>query len=128
MLSAVPDSRRTLAAQAPKLPRTGARDHDIGLLRHAALEYSGTLEHEAAGFPANVPDDPLEPDKRGRAVAGVHHQVLDVPLAGDIPGERLRDGGPSQLWQVLALAIRLLVPARDAETGFRNVLHDCPIS
>ena len=74
-------------------------------------------------FPATVPDDPLEADKRGRAVATVHHQVFDMPFAGDIAGERLRDGGPSQLWQVRALAVRLLVPAGDVESAVRNVLH-----
>src|SRR6476659_1671074 len=123
MLSAVPNSRRALAAQAPKLPRAGARDDDIGLLRHAVLEYSGTLEHEAPGFSCNVPDDSLEADKCGRAVGAVHHQVFDMPLAGDVAGERLVDGGAGQLWQVLALAVRLLVPAGDGESGVRNVLH-----
>src|SRR3989441_10606791 len=98
MLSPVPNSRRALAAQAPKLSRAGARDDDIGLLRRAVLEYSSSLEHEAARFPCNVPDDPLQADERGRAVAAVHHQILHMPLARDIAGERLRDGGPSQLW------------------------------
>src|SRR3972149_4422298 len=98
MLSPVPNSRRALAAQATKLSGSGARDHGIGLLRHAVLEYSSALEHKAACFPCNVTDDPFEADERGRAVAAVHHQVLDVPLACDIAGQRLRDGGPSQLW------------------------------
>src|SRR5437667_7366047 len=98
MLSPVPNRRCPLAAQAPKLFRAGARNHEIGLLRHAVLEYSSALEHEAARFPGNVPYDPLEADERGRAVAAVHHQVFDTPLARDIAGERLCDGGPSQLW------------------------------
>src|SRR6266704_3763288 len=123
MLSPVPNSRRALAAQAPKLSHAGARDDEIGFLRHAVLEYSSALEHEAACFPCNVSDDPLEADERGRAVAAVHHQVFDVPLARDIAGKGLRDGGPSQFRQVLALAIRLLVPALDGESGVRNVLH-----
>src|SRR5437762_13130548 len=88
MLSPMPDSRRALAAQASKLSRAGARDDDIRLLRRAVLEYSRTLEDEAARFPCNVPDDPLEADERGRAVAAVHHQVFDMPLANDIAGER----------------------------------------
>src|SRR6266851_1607978 len=117
MLSPVPNSRRALAAQAPKLSRAGARDDEIGLLRHAVLEYSSALKHEAARFPCNVPDDPLEADERGRAVAAVHHQVFDMPLARDIARERLCDGGPSQLWYVLALTIGLLVPALDGESG-----------
>src|SRR5574341_297780 len=123
MLSPVPHSRRALAAQAPKLAGAGARDHGIGLPRHVVLEYPSALEHEAARFPGNVPDDSLEADERGRAVAPVHHQVFDMPLAGNIAGERLCDGGSSQLWEVLTLTIRLLVPAPDGESGVRNVVH-----
>src|SRR5207249_3977566 len=98
MLSPVPNSRRTLAAQASKLSCAGARNDDIGLLRHAVLEYSSALEHKAARFPCKVTDDPLEADECGRAVAAVHHQVFDMPLARDVAGECLCDGGPSQLW------------------------------
>src|SRR5438876_8909755 len=96
MLSPVPNSRRAFAAQASKLSGTGPRDDEIRLLRRAALEYSSALEHKAARLPCNVPDDPLEADERGRAVAAVHHQVFDMPFARDIAGERLCDGGPSQ--------------------------------
>src|SRR6266566_5583470 len=123
MLRPVANSRRAFAAQASKLSCTGPRDDEIRLLRRAALEHSSALEHKAARFPCNVPDDPLEADERGRAVAAVHHQVFDVPLTRDIAGKGLRDGGPSQFRQVLALAIRLLVPALDGESGVRNVLH-----
>src|SRR6266542_6568734 len=123
MLGPVPNRRCALAAQAPKLARTGAWDDGIGLLRYAVLEYPSALEHEAARFPCNVPNDSLEADERGRAVAPVHHQVFDMPLACNIAGECLCDGGSSQLWVVLALAIRLLVPALDGESGGRNVLH-----
>src|SRR5437667_2029908 len=123
MLSPVPNSRRALAAQASKLSCTGPRDDEIRLLRRAALEYSSALEHKAARFPCHVPDDPLEADERGRAVAAVHHQVFDMPFARDIAGERLCDGGSSQLWYVLALTIGLLVPALDGESGVRSVLH-----
>src|SRR2546427_10357974 len=98
MLSPVPNARGALAAQASKLSGSRARDDGIGLLRHTVLEYSSALEHKAARFPCNLPDDALEADERGRAVAAVHHQVLDMPLACDIAGERLRDGGPRQLW------------------------------
>src|SRR5438270_13751546 len=98
MLSPVSNSRRALAAQTPKRSCAGARNDEVGLLRRAVLEYSSALEHKAARFPCNVPDDPLEADERGRAVAAVHHQVFDMPLARDIAGERLCDGGPSQLW------------------------------
>src|SRR5881409_2117847 len=98
MLSAVPNRRRALATQATKLSGSGARDDRIGLLRHAVLEYSSALEHKAARLPCNVTDHPLETDEPGRAVAAVHHQVLDLPLPRDIAGERLRDSGPSQLW------------------------------
>src|SRR5882724_883304 len=98
MLSPVPNSRRALAAQAPKVSRARAGDDEVGLLGHAVLEYSSAVEHEAARFPCNLPDDPLEADERGRAVAAVHHQVFDMPLARDITAERLCDGGPRQLW------------------------------
>src|SRR6266542_2814454 len=66
MLSPVPNSRRALALQAPKLSCAGARNDEIGLLRHAVLEYSSALEHKAACFPCNVPDDPnvAEPSLR----------------------------------------------------------------
>src|SRR5207249_3668624 len=91
MLSPVPNSRRALAAQASKLSPAGARNDDIGFLRYAVLEYASALEHEAARFACNVPDDPLEADECGRAVAAVHPQVLDVPLQGHntpLPSER----------------------------------------
>src|SRR2546421_9999918 len=98
MLSPVPNSRRAFAAQASKLSGTGPRDDEIRLLRRAALEYSSALEHKAARFPCHVPDDPLEADEHGRAVAAVHHQVFDMPLPRDIANKGLRDGGTSQLW------------------------------
>src|SRR5881409_663047 len=66
MLSPVPNRRRAFAAQAAKLSCTGPRDDEIRLLRRAALEYSSALEHKAARFPCNLPDDPLEADERGR--------------------------------------------------------------
>ena len=59
MLSPVANSRRALAAQSLKLTCTRARNDDIGFLRHAVLEYSGTLEHEAARSPGDTADDPL---------------------------------------------------------------------
>src|SRR5882762_11373978 len=87
VLRPVADSRLALAAQASKLSSAGARNDDIGLLRHAVLEYSSALQHKAARLSTKVPDDPLEADERGRAVDGVHHQVFDTPLALDIAGE-----------------------------------------
>src|SRR6266480_5402696 len=59
MLRPVANSRRAFAAQASKLSCTGPRDDEIGLLRRAALEYSSALEHKAARFPCNLPDDAL---------------------------------------------------------------------
>src|SRR5437762_380367 len=94
----VPDSGRASAAQAAKLGGTGPRVEGRRLLRRAALEYSSALEHKAARLPCNAPDDPLEADEGGRAVAAVQHQVFDMPFARDIAAERLCDGGPSQLW------------------------------
>src|SRR4029453_3120112 len=126
MLSPVPPGGRALAAQAPKLASTGAGDDGIRLLRNAVLEYSNALEHEAARFPCNVPDHSLEGNECGRTLPPVHHQVFDPPLAGNIAGERLCDGGSSHLWQVLTLTKRLLVPAPDFESGFLNVLHVSP--
>src|SRR5207249_4355007 len=123
MLSPVPNSRRALAAQASKLSRAGARNDGIGFLRHAVLEYSSALKHEAARLPSKAPDDPLKADERGGAVAAVHHQVFDMPLARDIAGERPCDGRPSQLWYALVLTVRLLDPALDGESGVGNVLH-----
>src|SRR5687768_1281463 len=98
MLSPVPHGRRALAAQAPKLARTGAGDDGIELLRHAVLECPSALKHEAARFPCHVPDESLEADECGRAVAPVHHQVFDMPFACNIAGKRLCDRGSSQLW------------------------------
>src|SRR5438876_10407654 len=98
MLSPGPNSRRGLAPPTLKLSCARARHDEIGFLRHAVLEYSSALEHKAARFPCSVPDAPLEADERGRAVAAVHHQVFDMPLARDIAGKGLRDGGPSQSW------------------------------
>src|SRR5436309_13978726 len=98
MLSPEPTSQPASDPHASKLSGTGPRDDELSLLRRAALEYSSALEHKAARFPCNVPDDPLEADERGRAVAAVHHQVFDMPFARDIAGERLCDGCPSQLW------------------------------
>src|SRR5258708_555997 len=123
MLSPVPDSRRALATQAPKVSRPGAWDDEIGFLGDAVFEYSGAVQHEAAAFACNLPDDPLETDEGGRAVIAVHHQVFDMPLARDIATERLCDGGPRQFWQVLRIAIGLLLPTRDAKSRARNVLH-----
>src|SRR3989442_8631425 len=123
MLSPVPNSRRAFAAQASKLSSTGPRDDEIRLLRHAVLEYSSALEHEAARVRCNVPDDPLEADERGRAVAAVHHQEFDMPLARDIARERLCDRGPGQLWFVLALAVGVLRLSLGFESGLHKFLH-----
>src|SRR5437660_9542226 len=103
MLSAVPNSRRALAAQIVKLSCAGAGNDEVGLLRHAILEYARALEHEAARSPSKMADNPLEADERCRPVAAVHHQVFDMPLARDITGKSLCDSGPSELWQVLTL-------------------------
>src|SRR5437667_10347973 len=108
MLTPVPNSRGALAAQACKLSRAGARNDEIRFLRHAVLEYSSALQHTAARLACKVPDDPPEADERGRAVAAVHHQVFDMPLALDLTGERACDGGPSQPWDVLGRTVRPL--------------------
>src|SRR5947207_15479742 len=51
MLSAVPDSRRALAAQILKFSSAGAGNDEVGLLRHTILEDARALEHEAARSP-----------------------------------------------------------------------------
>ena len=63
MLGSLCDSRPAIAEQTSKLSRAGPRDHEIRLLRHAVLEYSGALEHKAAAFPCNAPNDPIEATK-----------------------------------------------------------------
>src|SRR5580765_1607095 len=98
MLDPVPNRRRALAAQAAKVSGAGPGNNEIGFLRHTILEYSSALEHEAAGFPCDLTDDPFKADECGRAVAAVHHQVLDMSITADIAGERLGDGGSGQLW------------------------------
>src|SRR5678815_4281629 len=123
MLHAVPHRRRSLTAQRAKLSSARARNDDVGLRRHAILERARTLKHEAARFSCNLPDDPLEADERGRAIAAVHHQVCDVPLAREVTGESHFDSGPRELWKVLAFAIGLFVPILDGESGIRDVLH-----
>src|SRR5260221_10582952 len=86
-LGPVSDGRRALAAEAAQLPGAGAGHDGERLLRHAVLEGTGALEHEAAGFARDAPDDALEADEHCRAVALVHHEVFDTPLARDVAGE-----------------------------------------
>src|SRR5438128_11640206 len=98
MLSPVANSRLALAAQASKLSCAGARNDDIGLLRHTVLEYSSALEYKAARLPAKVPADPLEADECGRPVDAVHHQVFHMPLSRDLAGDRIFAGASRQLY------------------------------
>src|SRR5436190_20397241 len=110
MLVAVPHGRRSLAAEAAKLSRCGARDDGIGFLRLSDLECADALEYERTCFTGDSPDHPFEADERGRSVSAVHHQVFDVSVAFEIDGEGFRDGGSSQLREVRAFPLRLLVP------------------
>src|SRR5688572_25301237 len=123
MLHAVPDGGTAIAAQAQQLAGTGAGDDGIGFLCLAVLEYPGSLEHKCSGPAADSSDYPLEADERRRAVAAVHHQVFGLSFPLDIAGEGLRDAGPGKFWQVLALAIRLLIPVLDGKSSIRGLLH-----
>src|SRR5262249_26837752 len=87
------------------------------------LECPGALEHEASRPARKSSDDLLETDERGGAVAPVHHEVLDLPLALDVPRERLGHPGPGELRHVRTLAVGLLLPRLNAEACVRAVLH-----
>src|SRR5262249_1824362 len=123
MLHPVADRGSAVAPKALQLSGRGPGDNGIGLLCLTVLEYSGALQHEAPLLPADSSDDPLEANERRRAVAPVHHQVLDLPFALDIGGQCLRDGRPGKLWQVGTLAVGLLVPGLDGESSIRVLLH-----
>src|SRR5258706_11528181 len=127
VLRAVAEGRTAVSTEALELSGRGSRDDGIGLLRLGVLEYSDALEHETSGPATEAPNDPLEADERGRAVAAVHHQVLDLPFPLEIAGEGLQDGGPSESWLVLALAVGLFIPGLDGEPSIR-ALHHVPTS
>src|SRR4026208_1500660 len=81
------------------------------------------MSQERAIPAGDPPDDPLESDERRRPVAAVHHHVFDMTFAVDVAGERLVDARARHLREVLAFAVRLLVPALDAEPGVHGLLH-----
>src|SRR6266699_5528759 len=124
VLAAVPNRGTALAAQAAQLPGPGPRDNRVGLLCLAVFEHAEALEHKGAALGADSSHESLEPDKRCRAVAAVHHQVFDLSLALDLSSEGLGDAGPSEFWQVLALTIGLFIPGLDGESRIRGVLHE----
>src|SRR6185503_2315674 len=123
MLEPVADGGAAVPAQALQLAGAGTRHDGVALFRLPALEHTGALEHEAARPPIEASDDALETHERRRAVAPVHHQVLDVALALETAGERLRDARARQLGSVLPLTVGLLVPCLDGELG-GDGLHD----
>src|SRR5262252_1194663 len=123
MLEAVTDGGAAFTAEPAQLAGARARDDGIGLRGLAVLEDSGALEHEAAGLAADATLDVLEAHERGGAVAPIHHQVLDVPCAFDVAGERLGDRSPSELGRVRCFAIGLLVPGSDGEASVRGLFH-----
>src|SRR4029077_4259558 len=112
-----------VSPQALELPRCGTGDDGIGLLRLAVLEYPGALEHKGSRPATDASDEPLKANERCRAVAPIHHEVLDLPFPLDITCERLRDPGPSKSWEVLTLAVRLFIPRLDGEPCIRVFLH-----
>src|SRR5207249_2063435 len=105
MLRAVPNGGAAVAQKALQLSSCGAGDNGIGLLRLPAFEYASALEHEGAGLAADSSDDQLEAYEGSRAVAAIHHEVLDLPLPVDIASVGLGDARPSEFWLVLALTI-----------------------
>src|SRR5512146_572685 len=123
MLGAVAHGRTAFAAEATQLSSGGARDDRIGLLGLAALEYPKALEYERPALPTDSSANALEADERRRAVAAVHHKVLNLPFPLDIAGEGLRDAGPSEFWQVLALTVRPFVPVLDGESSIHALRH-----
>src|SRR5687768_3997198 len=123
MFHAVPDGRCAVAQKAPQVSGGGARDNGVGLLRLTVFEDASALEHEAATPAADSSIDLLETYKACRAVATIHHEVLDLRLRFDIAGVGLGHPGASEFWPVRALAVRLFIPALDGEPGICGLLH-----
>src|SRR5262249_4756536 len=84
------------------------------------------LEDEGTGPAADSSHDALEADERGRAVAAVHHQVLDPSLRLDVAGEILRDAGARQP-RALPFTVGFLLPGLDGEASIGG-LHPAPPS
>src|SRR5262245_11968236 len=106
MLHAVPDRGRALAAKASQISGCRVRNDRIRLFRLPILEDTGTLEYERAFLVADSPDDSLETNEGGRAVAAIHHRVFDLALSFDVPGERLLHAGACELGLIGILAVR----------------------
>src|SRR5258705_1028755 len=123
MLHAVPNGGVAVAQATLQVSSRGAGDNGIGLLRLAAFEYASALENEATGLAVDSSNDPLETDEGRRAVAAIHHQVLDLPLPFDIASVGLGDAGPTESWLVLALTIGRFIPLLDGEPSIRDLLH-----
>src|SRR5690348_14167478 len=94
VLHAVANGRTAIATEALKLSSRGTGDDGIRLLRLAVLEHPDPLQHKGSGLAADSSYHPLEANERGRAVAAIHHQVLNLPFPLDVAGEGLRDAGP----------------------------------
>src|SRR5882762_1177104 len=123
VLGTVPDRGTAIAPESAQIPGRRARDDGIGLLRLAALEYPCALQYKSAGLAIDSSGESLEPDEARRAVAAVHHEVLNLPFPLEITGESLGDAGPCKFWEVRALAVRLFIPALDGEPSIRALLH-----
>src|SRR5689334_18459253 len=112
-----------ISPQALELSSCGTGDDGIGLLRLAVLEYPAAFEHERSRPPTDSSDEPLQANERCRAVAPIHHEVLDLPFPLDITSERFRDLGPSKSGKVVTFAVRRFVPRLDGEPRIRALLH-----
>src|SRR5438093_729119 len=124
VLHTVTDVRTAIATKTLKLSRCGARDDGVGLLRSTVLEHPAALEHKRSRLASDSSHDPLEANERRRAVAAIHHKVLDLPFALDIAGERLHHTGPGESGQARTLAVGLLIPRLDGEPSIRTFLHE----
>src|SRR5512142_2053494 len=113
----------TLAPQPAQLSGRRAGDDGVRLLSLAVLEHAGALQHERAGPGADASDESLEPDERRRAVAAVHHQVLDLSFTLDVAGEALGHARARQFRLVLTFVVGLFVPSLDGEPCIRGLLH-----
>ena len=89
----------------------------------SAFEDASALEDKRASLPGDPSGDSLQADEGRRAVAAVHHQVLDRSFAFDLAGQGLADCRTSELWQVLSLAIGLFLPVLDGESSICAVFR-----
>src|SRR5258705_1203231 len=113
MLHAVPNGGVAVAQETLQISSCGTGDNGIGLLRLSAFQYASALEHEGPGLAADSPNDALEAYEGRRAVAAIHHQVLDLPVPLDIASVGFADAGPTESWLVLGPTLGRLIRPLD---------------